>query len=59
MTFDALSEIAKQYDALVSLVAYEIAKKEPNLPKLEYRRRAEQLLLQAAIVKVLKDNRRG
>jgi len=55
MTFDALSEIAKQYDALVSVVAYEIAKKEPNLPKLEYRRRAEQLLLQAAIVKMLRD----
>ena len=57
MTFDTLSEIAKQYDALVSLVAYEIAKKEPNLPKLEYRRRAEQLLLQATVVKMLRDSK--
>ena len=55
MTFDELSEIAKQYDALISVVAYEIVKKEPDLPRLEYRRRAEQLLLQAAIVKVLRD----
>lgn len=54
MTFDALSEIAKQYDTLVSVVAYEIAKKEPDLPRLEYRRRAEQLLLQATVVKVLR-----
>jgi len=57
MTFDALSEIAKQYDTLVSVVAYEIAKKEPNLPRLEYRRRAEQLLLQATVVKVLRDSK--
>ena len=57
MTFDALSEIAKQYDTLVSVVAYEIAKKEPDLPRLEYRRRAEQLLLQATVVKVLRDSK--
>ncbi|HPD99496.1 MAG TPA: hypothetical protein PKV52_04465 [Candidatus Saccharibacteria bacterium] len=57
MTFDELSEIAKQYDTLVSVVAYEIAKKEPNLPRLEYRRRAEQLLLQATVVKVLRDSK--
>ena len=57
MTFEALSEIAKQYDTLVSVVAYEIAKKEPDLPRLEYRRRAEQLLLQATVVKVLRDSK--
>ena len=57
MTFDELSEIAKQYDALISVVAYEIVKKEPDLPRLEYRRRAEQLLLQATVVKMLRDNK--
>ena len=56
MTFDELSEIAKQYDALISVVAYEIVKKEPDLPRLEYRRRAEQLLLQATVAKVLRGN---